>query len=86
MANRLVQQAVWWLTGWFSRLCGGKQVGSAGSVVANRLVQSSGQFYWPNFVKGGCRLCIRYANFIIFRFIFLSNNKFYRHDILHMRR
>jgi len=23
VANRLVQQAVWWLTGWFSRQCGG---------------------------------------------------------------
>ena len=22
LANRLVQQAVWWQTGWFSRLCG----------------------------------------------------------------
>jgi len=23
VANRLVQQAVWWLTGWISRHCGG---------------------------------------------------------------
>ena len=41
MANRLDQQAVWWLTGWFSRQCDGKQVGSAGSVLANRLDQQA---------------------------------------------
>jgi len=23
VANRLVQQLLWWLTGWFSRYCGG---------------------------------------------------------------
>jgi hypothetical protein len=41
VAKRLLQQAVWWLTGCFSRHCDGLQVGSAGSVMANRLVQQT---------------------------------------------
>ena len=41
VANRLVQQAMWWLTGWFGRKCGGLEVGTEGIVVANRLVQKA---------------------------------------------
>jgi len=66
MANRLDQQAVCWLTGWFGLQ--DNVIGLTSSMEVQTLYST------------------RCVNLIIFRLIFPSNNKFYRHDILYIRR